>query len=515
MNAGLHDKAQQAYGECEPRNRHTALTMNYAALALHGTATHDVAACLPLGEAAPGTRTATPADVTLHLARHHWFVQFYPALAAKLGSYKAALFLGHALYWTRYLAEKQEGRVGWFFMSASQCQQTTGLSAREQGSVRKLLRSLGLIEERLAGMPATLHYRVNVPALLQWAGIACKEPGRSAVAMKAVDTWLCESVRFYKPLADCAGSVAGGLYLSLLVQKQREWRGADGFTRLPQQRISELLAWGTKTQRNAREKLKTCGLLQERQRGAWIRVDMDELMEQLAPGWHENDNCINNEQTSAGAMVKMEYPISTNTPAVHCTVHGFMQPTHIMVQMPVPGNMQRGRIQRDKARASPHRNTGQQARGQPVWTKGQAATPPKLPQPHTPVDAEGALVMPKELNAVLHDAARRTLACIKPGEQQMLLDELAGQMDAKNIANPIGYLHALVKKHKDGGLVPAFAKAVADERARLEKLLALQAQRENAAGAAPTVSKREVAEAKARLRKLCVAMKSAMVATGR
>ena len=429
--------------------------MSYAALALHGAATHDVAACQPLGEAESDTRTATPADVTLHLARHHWFVQFSPALAAKLGSYKAALFLGHALYWTRYLADRQPRGNGWFFMGATQCQQTTGLSAREQGSVRKLLRSLGLIEERLAGMPATLHYRVKVPALLQWAGIACKEPGRSAVAMKAIDTWLCESIRFYKPLADCAGSVAGGLYLSLLVQKQREWRGADGFTRLPQQRILELLAWGIKTQRNAREKLKSCGLLQERQRGAWIRVDMDELMEQLAPGWHGNDYKTNNEQTPAGALVKMEKTISTNAPAVPFRAHRFLRPANIMLQMPVP-------------------------------QKRQQSSPSKLlpPPPSEKAVAISTLVMPKTLNAVLHDAARRTLACIAPGEQQMLLDELAGQMGAKSIANPIGYLHALVKKHKDGGLVPAFAKAVADERAYREKLPALLAQQERAAAEA-------------------------------
>lgn len=510
--------------------------MSYAALALQEVATHSVAACLPLGEVEPNTRTATPADVTLHLARHHWFVQFYPALAAKLGSFKAALFLGHALYWTRYLAEKQPRGNGWFFMSAAQCQQTTGLSAREQGSVRKLLRSLGLIEEQLAGMPATMHYRVKVPALLQWAGIACKEPGRSAVAMKAIDTWLCESIRFYKPLADCAGSVAGGLYLSLLVQKQREWRCADGFTRLSQQRILELLAWGTKTQRNTREKLKTCGLLQERQRGAWIRVDMDELMEQLAPGWYVNDDCINTEQTSAGALVKMEKTISSNAPSVHFTAHRFLQPPQIMVQMPLFGEaqpteaaaggkswpmfaqppvQQRGRSLRDKARASLRRRAERLAGGQPVWTKGRVASLSKLPQSHTPMDAGGALVMPNALNSVLHDAARRTVASIEPGEQQMLLDELAGQMGAKSIGNPIGYLHALVKKHKDGGLVPAFAKAVADDRAHREKLLALQAQRESAAGATPKVSEREVAAAKARLQKLRVAMEAGMAVPGR
>ena len=97
----------------------------------------------------------------------------------------------------------------------------------------------------------------------------------------------------------------------------------------------------------------------------------------------------------------------------------------------------------------------------------------------------------------------------------MLLDELAGQMGAKCIANPIGYLHSLVKKHKDGGLVPAFAKTVADDRARREKLLALQAHRESAAGATPKVSKRVVAEAKARLRKLCEVMQAGVTIPGR
>ena len=67
----------------------------------------------------------------------HGFVQFYPLLASLVGSNpKAALMLGHALYWTRtYLVKKPE-RDGWFYKTASEWREATGLTQREQESAR-------------------------------------------------------------------------------------------------------------------------------------------------------------------------------------------------------------------------------------------------------------------------------------------------------------------------------------------------------------------------------------------
>ncbi|MDO5693870.1 MAG: hypothetical protein Q4G70_15560 [Pseudomonadota bacterium] len=50
--------------------------------------------------------------------------------------------------------------------------------------------------------------------------------------------------------------------------------------------------------------------------------------------------------------------------------------------------------------------------------------------------------------------------------QQALLDELAGQLAiaGKTIANPPGYLHALIRKHALGDLVLAMADQVAAAR---------------------------------------------------
>ena len=520
--------------------------MTCASFALRDAAPQGCAVFLLPDESAElARRTATPADVTLHLARHHWFVRFYPALAAKLGNFKAALFLGHALYWTRHLADKQQGRDGWFYMSAAQCQEVTGLTTREQGRVRRLLRELGLIEEKLAGVPATLHYRVNLSAMLQWAGIVCEEPGSDAAALKAIDRWLWDSIRFYRPLADIAGSVAGGLYLSLLVQKQREWRGADGFTKMPQCRISEILTWGAKTQRNAREKLKASGLLQERERGAWICVDMDELMEQLSPRWNEQECTIEEDieqQVPADAKAKMTNAVFPLAPAsaVCRATRRFLQPSvHPITlagqaQMPlferieVDTGQQQAKPEYRKARrmfelpptqglALLDKTRVAEAERQTVLTKGQVALSSKVRPAHASVGRVGSsLVMPKGLNSLLYEAALRTVVCFAPIEQQMLLDELAGQMAAKRIANPIGYLHALVKKHKDGGLVLALAGQVAEQRA-WEMERRKRAEQQAQAKPKRAVTSEEVQAAKERLKQLRSEMKAsaADMAAGR
>lgn len=43
----------------------------------------------------------------------------------------------------------------------------TGLSRREQDHARKLGLSLGILEEKLAGCPATLHFRLNIERALE------------------------------------------------------------------------------------------------------------------------------------------------------------------------------------------------------------------------------------------------------------------------------------------------------------------------------------------------------------
>lgn len=83
-------------------------------------------------------------------------VAYFPKLRCITGSINATLFLCQLLYWEG----KQECKNGWVYKSHADMEEETGLSRREQELVRKTLKDAGFIEEKLAGLPRTLHYRV-------------------------------------------------------------------------------------------------------------------------------------------------------------------------------------------------------------------------------------------------------------------------------------------------------------------------------------------------------------------
>jgi hypothetical protein len=215
------------------------------------------------------------------------YIQFHPALAQSLDNFKAALFLGHALYWTRHLARHNRHRDGWFFMTARDWEKATGLSQREQVSVRALLQSQGLLDEALVGKPAQLHFRVNLPGLALCISkanpLGVPLPSDNRLNLEALSPWLASSVQFFKPLADVVGNTAAGLYMSWLLQQHRRQLvtqsarptralpagatpipGASmGYVLVNLDDVRIALCLGPKTQRNAREKLKAAGFIQE------------------------------------------------------------------------------------------------------------------------------------------------------------------------------------------------------------------------------------------------------------
>lgn len=206
-------------------------------------------------------------DVALSHLNARGFIQFHPLLAQRLDDFKAAIFLGHALYWSKHLAQIQPHRKGWFFMSAAQWTQATGLSTREQVSVRSALAARGLLLEALAGRPAVMHFKVDLESTARLLG----QPQLTWTSMTEL---FRACIRFYKPLADICGSVGAGLYLSYLLQRQSfalrnppaesstvEMFSGEFVYRPEQARIA--LCLGIKAQRNAREKLKAAGFIRE------------------------------------------------------------------------------------------------------------------------------------------------------------------------------------------------------------------------------------------------------------
>src|SRR5580658_2600160 len=101
---------------------------------------------------------ATMLDVkTLLLRAGFRVIAFNPFYAKISGCVKAGLLLSQAMYW--------QGNVGpdkWFYKTQIDWQRETCLTRTEQDRARKTLRELSLLEEKLAGMPARIYYRVNL-----------------------------------------------------------------------------------------------------------------------------------------------------------------------------------------------------------------------------------------------------------------------------------------------------------------------------------------------------------------
>lgn len=88
-------------------------------------------------------------------------VAYYPKLTAITGGVKETLFLCQLLYWEG----KQQSKERWIYKTREELTEETGLSRYEQETARKNLKKLGFLEEKLAGIPATLHYRINLEAV--------------------------------------------------------------------------------------------------------------------------------------------------------------------------------------------------------------------------------------------------------------------------------------------------------------------------------------------------------------
>jgi hypothetical protein len=90
-------------------------------------------------------------------------VSFQRCLVPISGSVTAALMLSQAIWTTEQQVIESYGVVshGWFTKSQEEWSDETGLTRWEQETARRTLRRLGFIEERRAGMPAKLWFRVR------------------------------------------------------------------------------------------------------------------------------------------------------------------------------------------------------------------------------------------------------------------------------------------------------------------------------------------------------------------
>ena len=102
-------------------------------------------------------------------------VSFHRCLVPITGGVTAALMLSQAIWTTQ---ELDAGSAGWFSKSQGQWTDDTGLSRWEQETARRALRNAGFLEERRAGMPSQLRYRVRPDKV--WSALEDRAPGCDA-----------------------------------------------------------------------------------------------------------------------------------------------------------------------------------------------------------------------------------------------------------------------------------------------------------------------------------------------
>lgn len=91
-------------------------------------------------------------------------VVFHPGLAKRLGGVAPALFLENLLYWHG----KEASADGWVYKTQDELEQETALSRKEQENARKVLRGLGLLQEKHVRLEHRLYYRLDLDALDKW-----------------------------------------------------------------------------------------------------------------------------------------------------------------------------------------------------------------------------------------------------------------------------------------------------------------------------------------------------------
>jgi hypothetical protein len=137
--------------------------------------------------------------------------------------------LSVALAWTRNWLNKHPEREGWFWKTRAEWQRETGLSRHEQENARKALVARGLLHEARRGMPARMHFRVDLDRLGQLLAQA---------AQASLTAWdwddpllrrlLGRPAALYRRLALVAGSLSGGLLLSHLLLACRKDLALNG-----------------------------------------------------------------------------------------------------------------------------------------------------------------------------------------------------------------------------------------------------------------------------------------------
>jgi hypothetical protein len=99
-------------------------------------------------------------------------IAYHPVIAKAVKSVTAGVFLSQFLYWT----PRTKDPNGWIYKTQADIYEETALTRREQETARRILREKGVLEEKKAGVPCRLYFRVNMAALVNLLGEEPADP---------------------------------------------------------------------------------------------------------------------------------------------------------------------------------------------------------------------------------------------------------------------------------------------------------------------------------------------------
>ncbi len=392
------------------------------------------------------------------LGRH---LAFHRRLVDVTQHVKATLLLSQCLYWTRR-GRDLAGAGGWFYKTAAQWTLETGLSLKEQAAARDCLRARGLLDERRAGIPARLYFRVNLAGLHARLARAPQALGTGRAALDAVLALLGPPVAYYRGLCDIAGGVHPGLLLSAAVQRSHSRMPPDGAGWLPNSAAHwhGTLGFSRREQETARRRLMALGFWEERLQGVPAR-----LIGRIRP----TQIALQLRHASAGAR-RAPAPGAAHPDTVAASGD---------VEAHDPGAS--GRPDRVQPGWSDPPIWGC-AKRQTSYNNITAKTLPLLRHGLTPhqisrsVEGDG-LIFPAQLLPQEQVAILQWLPVCRE-QAQCLLDELAGRLRMTNgCRSPVAYLRGLAHRAAAGRFHPELAPRIAAERHRRAQDAALQITR--------------------------------------
>ena len=102
-----------------------------------------------------------------HLLSSSAFLVVNKELAKQIGLHEVVL-LADLISKEQYFIDNNKLNEGWFFNTAKNIQDDTTLTSHQQRKAIKNLKSLGIIETKLIGIPAKQHFKINENKLLSY-----------------------------------------------------------------------------------------------------------------------------------------------------------------------------------------------------------------------------------------------------------------------------------------------------------------------------------------------------------